>query len=246
LSPVEDAQGKLLTGQTGVTLLGVDAELKVLKTDSVDLKPYLDYSHLLGGDGGLTLGLLGRFSFGGTPRAQTQAVRVVVEARALGDHYRPSYFDTFYAFDRLIFLDRMGTSHARPMTQREAVMAGLGTRAGYYLEGSYAVKKWVSTTVALEGDSASAAKNLIVHAELPRLSVIQLFGSYYKRGFTSFGTLGNLDQSSVALAGARLEVLPVLYLNARAYQTFALETSDTHVFRTVRGVEGDVELGFQF
>jgi hypothetical protein len=50
----------------------------------------------------------------------------------------------------------------------------------------------------------------------------------------------------VALAGARLEVLPVLYLNARAYQTFALETSDTHVFRTVRGVEGDVELGFQF
>lgn len=244
--PIEDAQGNLVTGTQGVSLLGVDAELKVLKTDHADLKPYLDYTQLLGGDGGLTLGLLGRFSFGDTPLTPTQALRLVVEGKSLGSRYRPSYFDTFYEFDRFIFLDRPQGTGARPMTQQEAVRAGLGSRAGYYVEGSYAVKKWVAATLALEGDSSTAAKNLVAHVELPRLLLIQLFASYSKRGFTDFGTLGKFDQSSVALAGARLELLPILYVNARAYQTFALDTENTHVFQTVRGVEGDVELGFQF
>src|SRR5438105_678317 len=56
-------------------VVGVDAETKVLKTDNADLKPFVDYSRLLGvanpiagssgsGGGGLTLGMLGRFHFG--------------------------------------------------------------------------------------------------------------------------------------------------------------------------------------
>ena len=232
----------LVYGESAVNLWGVDAELKVLKTANVDLKPFIDYSHLVGGDGGLTLGLLGRFNFG----VPLQALRLVAELRYLGDRYRPEYFDTFYEVDRYIFLDSPRGNLGLPQSQQQAALGGFGSRAGYYLEVSYGMPGWFSTTIAIEGDTGGPAKNLIVHAELPKLFVLQLFGTYYKRGFTSFGSLGELDQNSVAFAGARVELLPILFINARAFQTFKLDTETTHTYQTTRGVEGDLELGWQF
>ena len=229
-----------------VSLYGVDAELKVLRTDDIDIKPYVDFSHLVNGDSGLTLGVLGRFNFLGSPVTPTQAIRVVAEARYLGDRYRPEYFDTFYEVDKYIFLDSPKANSGVPMTQYQAVLAGLGNRAGYYLEASYAVVNWVSATVALEGDSSGPAKNLVLHAELPKLFIVQAFASYYKRGFTNFTTLSQLDQNSIAYAGARIEILPILYVNAQAYQAFQLDVDNTHTYQTTRGLEGDVELGWQF
>jgi hypothetical protein len=229
-----------------VSLLGVDAEVKVLKTDIVDLKPYADFTHLLGGDSGLTLGLLGRFNFLGSPVTPTQAVRLVLEGRYLGDRYRPSYFDTFYEVDKYIFQNAPSGPGGAPVTQWQATQQGFGSRAGYYAEATYAVVNWVSATVAIEGDSAGPAKNLTVHAELPKLFVLQLFATYYKRGFTGVDTFTEFDKNSMAVAAARIELLPILYLNGRAYQTFQLDTSDTHTYVTTRGVEGDVELGWQF
>ena len=228
------------------SLYGVDAELKVFRSSDIDIKPYVDFSHLVNGDSGATLGILGRFNFLGSPVTPTQAVRVVAEARYLGNRYRPEYFDTFYEVDKYIFLDSPKANSGVPVTQYQAVLAGMGTRAGYYLEGSYSVVNWVSATVALEGDSSGPAKNLVLHAELPKLFIVQAFASYYKRGFTNFTTLSQLDQSSVAYAGARIEILPILYVNAQAYQAFQLDSDNTHTYQTTRGLEGDVELGWQF
>lgn len=229
-----------------VSLLGLDAELKVFKTDDLDIKPDVDFSHLMNGDSGFTLGVLGRFNFGGSPLTPTQALRLVLEGRALGDRYVPEYFDTFYEVDKYIYLARPQPAGSAPITKEQAVLQGFGSRVGYYAEASYGIRGWIGATVALEGDTGGPAKNLVIHAELPKLFVIQFFGSYYKRGFTSFSTLGQLDQDSVALAGARVELLPILYINARAYQTFQLDAEDTHVYQTTRGIEGDVELGWQF
>ena len=71
------ADGRLVaTRLEAARLIGFDAEVKVFKNDNVDLKPYVDYSMLLGGDGGFTAGLLGRFNTG---TAVVHAFRLVSE-----------------------------------------------------------------------------------------------------------------------------------------------------------------------
>ncbi|MFH1807790.1 MAG: energy transducer TonB [Pseudomonadota bacterium] len=113
--------------------LGVDTELKVLKISNVDLKLYLDYSHLLlpeiasaniaaSGGGGLTFGSLWRLNFGARPvrdlddeeeavrlgKAKREmkaahAMRLRLELRAFDPHFLPSYFNTQYEVDRFQF-----------------------------------------------------------------------------------------------------------------------------------------------
>lgn len=155
--PVDDA-GEFLYPHKGALTgdmvhgVGVDAEIKAVKWEFVDLKVYGDYSHLfLPGvpatgvepfsDGGFALGTLLRMSFGSVPvrdlddedeatRAGLKpremraehAVRVRVEGRTFGPQYLPSYFDTLYEADKWQF--GFGDT---PLGQR----AGLPTKIAY-------------------------------------------------------------------------------------------------------------------
>ena len=131
--------GRLVANPRAAGLIGFDVEAKVVKTDNVDIKPYVDYSFLVGGDGGLTAGVLGRFNVG---TKVVNAFRVVAEARFLGDRYIPSYFDTFYEVDRFIYRDvRLDPAVANFVPKhRYALEHGLGTRAGYYFEASWGIR----------------------------------------------------------------------------------------------------------
>ena len=240
-----DADGRLVASTRGVQVVGLDAELKVLKTEHVDLKPYVDYSMLVGGDGGFTLGVLGRFNLG---HDTVHAFRVVAELRALGSRYMPSYFDTFYEVDRFVFreLPRVDPNVARYGTKADVVLGqGLGQRLGYYVEGSWGVPGKVGVTLAVEGTSTAPEKNLVAHLELPVLDFLQVFGSFYKRGLTQASELAALDEKTVMYAGGRLKILPVLFLNARAYKTFrmngALQRYDNQL-----GFVIDLEVGYEF
>ncbi|MBI3179980.1 MAG: hypothetical protein HYZ27_09990, partial [Deltaproteobacteria bacterium] len=217
---LEARDNRLQVDRRAAALIGFDAEVKVVKTDAVDLKPYVDYSMLVGGDGGLTLGLLGRFNAGTTT---VSAFRVIAEARFLGSRYQPSYFDTFYEVDRYIFLNQAawdlgGATDFRPK-HRYLLEQGLGQRFGYYFEASWGIRNAVGLTVAIEGTSNTPRTNVVAHLELPVLSFLQLFGSYYLRGVESFselgsdartGTLGLFGTKAIAFAGARLPLLPSL------------------------------------
>jgi TonB family protein len=109
---------------------GIDAEVKALKWEFIDLKVYADYSHLVFPDipeanidafngGGATVGALLRLSFGSTPvRAFSEesedvrfgrlpremkaahAARFRGEARAFSPQYLPSYWNPLYEIDR--------------------------------------------------------------------------------------------------------------------------------------------------
>jgi len=109
---------------------GVDAEIKLVKWEFVDLKVYGDYSHLIFPDvpevdiasfngGGAAAGALLRLSFGSTPvRAfdeenedvrfgrlpremkAAHAARFRAEARAFSPQYLPSYWNPLYEIDR--------------------------------------------------------------------------------------------------------------------------------------------------
>lgn len=252
---LEARDNRLQADRRAAALVGFDAEVKVLKTESVDLKPYVDYSMLVGGDGGLTLGLLGRFNVG---TKTVNAFRVIAEARYLGSRYQPSYFDTFYEVDRFIFLNQAawdlgGVTDFRPK-HRFLLEQGLGQRFGYYFEASWGIRNAVGLTVALEGTSNSPRTNVVAHLELPVLSFLQLFGSYYLRGVESFselgldprtGSLGLFGTKAIAFAGARVQILPFLFVNARLYKTFRMN-AELLRYDNQFGFVADLEVGYEF
>jgi len=245
---VLDPQGRLQAQVRPVVLLGLDAEVKVVKTRNVDLKPYVDYSMLLGGDGGFTVGLLGRFNVG---TEVVNAFRVVAEFRVLGNRYQPSYFDTFYEIERFIFTSEPGANPnvRNAITRQQYVLErGLGNRLGYYAEASWGIPGKVGLTLAAEGVSNAPNTNLIAHLEVPVLDFVQVFGSYYKRGITSAAAVFKFDPlvpDTVFYAGARLKLLPFLFINGRAYQTFRLNP-DVKRYDNQLGFVVDVEIGYEF
>jgi hypothetical protein len=257
VSRVDSEDLPLTTQRRPVGLIGVDVEVKVVKTDTVDIKPYVDVSMLLGGDAGGTLGVLGRFNVG---KETVHAFRLIAEARWLGSRYAPSYFDTFYELDRFAYLNRdvrldpsVGAGQYVPK-YRFLMERGLGNRFGYYLEGSWGVRNVVGLTLALEGTSASPQVNFVAHLELPVLSFLQVFGSYYLRGIDSWTELGQLDgkrtiglfgDKAIAFAGARLKVLPFLFLNGRVYKSFRVN-QDLGRFDNQFGFVVDLEIGYEF
>ncbi len=233
------------TTNRAVTLLGVDVEMKVVKTEHVDVKPYLDFSQLLGGDSGMTAGVLGRFNVG---TSTVNAFRVVAELRSLGSRYQPSYFDTFYEIERFKYVtDRTDPSRAVFIPKGAYLIDhGLGQRTGYYAEASWGIPGRVGLTLALEGLlGATPEKNVIAHLEVPVLDFLQFFASWYKRGVTDFSSLTALDQQTVMYAGARLKILPFLFINGRAYKTFRMDEA-LQDYRDDLGFSVNVEIGYEF
>jgi hypothetical protein len=257
--PMLDERNRLMAEREIVPLGGLDLEMKLVKTSHADIKPYLDYSKLFysgpegEGGSGWTLGLLGRFS-GGV--AVTHALRLVAELRMLGQGYRASYFDSFYEIDKVLMGGTGGVKPGEgqlPLTKLQATVGSeLPSRTGYYLEASYGVRDAIGLTLALEGQSKDPSKSFVAHVEVPFFSFLQVFGSFYKRGFESFDTLFSLDEQAIAFAGVRLKVLPILFVSGRAFKTFELDAYDsargplgTLQYRNVSGYSGDIELGFE-
>lgn len=243
-----DADGRLRSTYRAVKLVGVDAELKVVKTANVDLKPYVDYSLLIDGDSGLTAGVLGRFNVG---TKVVHAFRAVAEFRYLGSRYAPGWFDTFYEVERFVFRDtgRDANGFAQFQTKYDYVQnVGLGRRFGYYLEASWGIPGKVGVTLAFEGATGPEAdqqRNLVAHLEVPVLDFLQVFGSYYKRGLTSFADFGKFDEKTVLYAGARLKILPILFLNGRVYKTFRMDPAQQRYSNQI-GFAVDLEVGYEF
>ncbi|MBI5548865.1 MAG: hypothetical protein HY901_33710 [Deltaproteobacteria bacterium] len=263
--PMVDDRNRLMT-ETGLAVLGgIDLEAKIVKTESVDIKPFLDYSRFVATGiegaqpgGAFTVGVLGRFNLGKDP---THAFRLVGELRFIQDGYRPGYFDTFYEIDKALMMGTGGVqagSGGVPLTKLQATV-GDATRApapggtGYYIEASYGVRDAIGLTLALEGTTASAAKDFVAHFELPVLTWLQLFGTLYVRGFEDFGTIVAFDEHAVAFAGVRLKPLPILFLNLRAYKSFQLDAYKgatgplgTLQFENSVGYAGDIGFGWEF
>ena len=194
-----------------------------------------------------------------------------LEGRAFQPTYLPSYFNTMYEVDRFQF--GFGENRATLPTkigylasQKDDPM-----RLGYYLEASYSWVDAVAFTAAFEdayalgdADEGIKAKNLALHVESQGLGWVQLFASYHFRNFDG----SNVDQlfsfntdNEILFAGARLQVLPIMFINVAAQRSFRLGFDDDDTPGTVDktgsrfssvGLENvwaggfDVELGWQF
>ena len=236
--------------------MGVDMEIKVLKTEHLDIKPFVDFSWMMPqtpsgpgknldpeGGSGFTAGVLGRFNFG---KETIHALRVIAEFRTFSSTYLPGYFDTFYEVQKYFAHQRyeqVGTQQCpgaiSPNDQRICLpptkfneifvqRKGLDRHLGFYAEFNYSIVNYLSLTLALEGSDAALGNNFLAHLEVPALDWLQFFVTFHQRSMGDLGDLFSNDSSDkILFAAARLHLLPFLFINFRYYHTWMLREGAT-------------------
>lgn len=231
-------------------IVGVSIETKVVKTESADVKPYLELSQLIGGGGGASLGALGRFTLGTNIK---HAFRLVGELRGFQGNYLPGYFDTFYGVQKYQYFTGRGDPTKDKTKLEEILTRDSALKLGYYAELQYAMIDWFALTLAWEDSNAVGGRNLVLHAEVPASETLRFFVSAHRRAVE--GDLFEFGQDAVSrqlladntllIAGARLRILPILYLNLRAYRMWQIDTL-SQSYRNVDGFQADFEVGYEF
>ncbi len=244
LGPVlVDEANNPLVDTRAINIYGVDAEVKLLKTDSVDLKTYGDFSLMEGAGSGIALGVLGRFNF--RSESVVQLLRTRLELRTYESNFLPSYFDTLYEFQKYQFSGRNRAFSADVATRLNYIKNRSGPRRyGFYLEATYSIPEWVAVAAAFESESEGEDRHLMLHVEVP-LRYLDLFATYHQRNFAKLFTLGEND---IVFAGARLQLLPVLFLNGRLQKSFAWDPAafdGLGSYGEALNYQVDVEFGFE-
>lgn len=100
--PAVDSDLDMVVGSTDtVTIVGLDVETKLLRSQTSDMKLYVDVQQILDHGRGYTVGTLWRFSFG---RPASMALRIRAEANYFDPDYLPSFFDGFYDIHKKQYL----------------------------------------------------------------------------------------------------------------------------------------------
>jgi hypothetical protein len=236
-----------------VHFVGVSVEFKPVRTAKADLKPYLDFTQMIGHGSGIILGALGRFNVG---VKRHSAFRLRVEGRSHDANYIPSYFDILYEVDRYASLQALNAGKpAQSKLSYVKSLEGEDRRLGYYLEGTYSLRNWFALTSAWEDGTGEAAKTLLLHLELPASKWFTLFFTYVKRNFEEPDsnpfdfkrdgkTIGNLEISDELFFWAfRVKILPILAFNFRGQKAFEVRDEQ---FQQVFHFIANLELGYEF
>lgn len=208
---------------------GIDFEFKAYKNPFVDLKLFFDYSWFKNyfENGGFTGGFLGRFNLDSEKR---HAMRLQLEFRGHKDTYLPSFFDTYYDVERVEMMTNIfGKSNFMPDGRSKywhLQNDGSGDWVfSFYGEFSYSWKTWLALSMGYE--KLPGSFSIFGHFELPDLWILKGMISYYRRGIGSASDIFSTDNVSTVFRGVlRLQVLPILYINAYIGKHWAFWSAD--------------------
>lgn len=225
-----------------VNVFGIDSEIKLVKTKSIDLKTYVDFSLLDHAGNGITLGALGRFNF--HAGSAVHLLRTRLELRSYDSNFQPSYFDVLYEFQKFTYVTNQSST---TLPTKLAYISGRNgpRRVGVYVEASYALVDWFIAAIAFETETEGQDQHLMLHVEIP-LRWFDLFATYQQRALSKLFTF---DVNDVFYAGARLKLLPFLFVNSRIQKIVAWDAS---LFNSLGGYASkfnylaDVEIGAEF
>jgi hypothetical protein len=223
-----------------ITALSIDAELVALRTGSWELAPYAELASLGGAGSGFATGFMARGAVG-----DLLGLRFLVEGRSFQPNYQPGYFDELYEVEKVQY--QLGPTG--PVTKWQAVSSRTGARrVGWNLEGTAALGRALVLSAGLEGASAPATRNAYLHAEVPVLEWLRFFATLHRRSFEGESLLGDgaLGRPTTLLfSGARLKLLPFLFVNGTATQSYAWDAALGR-YRNARSYDADVELAVEF
>ncbi len=249
--------------------VGADIEAKLVRTQRMDLKAYLDYQKMLGYGGGLTLGALFRQSYGRPP---TQALRARAEIQSFDADYMPNFFDTFHDIFQYQYLPASYPSsngltyYPTKLGLLDANRNGRRRIGGYFeltnsfldlMTLGFALRTWapvgapgdpafVNPTLPDYGKACTDATgdgrltcpgqitypgdlgftSLKLHAELPLRKFLQAFAAYEVFSTSAEPNLGVLrfdGDNEVFFSGARMQLLPILWVEVQARRYFFVQ-----------------------
>ena len=206
--PLVTSDGELSASTEVVTLYGVDVGWRVLKTDLVDLTPYVDVNFLDRMGMGVHVGLRMDWRL---PADSLLFVRL--EYRYLTRQFDAAYVNSFYEAERFRF--RGGpTTKIRYLSDRR----GGDGRHGFLGRLSLLLFERITVTVTYEDAEERGDSSLSFRLRLPWLGPV-LFQAYYaKRNFAHAEDIFDLDDA-LLLAEARVRIWDFLY----AYAEYARE-----------------------
>lgn len=245
--------------ETMVHVLGGSVEWKFYKDPrNLDLKLYGTFHQYLneGGGNGIAAGVLARMNFGERWR---NAFRVRGEYRTFEDGFLPNYFDTLYEIQKYAFLYRQTAYQATPTKyqwvfgdpQNGFERQNLGRRHGFNVDVNWGLfknkrsGKQVAIGVGLQESTGPDDTNFYVHLEGQVFGILQLFGTFLRTNLKGIDHIFTSleSQDAVLLAGLRLQVLPILFINAhysRSFQVVRTPGSEYHLGnRTIVDSQGN-------
>ena len=155
--PQVDPNLRLISARARQTsIVGVDLEAKIVRSNWADVKVYADYQKMVSYGGGTTLGSLFRLSFGQKGQPATQALRARAEVTEFSPDYLPSYFDTFHDIFQYQYLPAAYTAsnglryYPTKLEYLEASRGGR-RRIGGYVELAYSVLDRMTVGATLRG-----------------------------------------------------------------------------------------------
>jgi hypothetical protein len=253
----EETKLPKVTTKDLVQFVGASIEFKPVRTESADLKPYFDFTQMIGHGSGMSVGLLGRFNVGRTKHSN---FRIRAEGRTFDSNYIPSYFDILYEIDRYVSIQAVNAENeaTTKLDYLERLQGG-ERRFGGYFEATYSLRNWFAVTTAWEQATAKASKSVLVHFEMPASKWLTLFLTYVKRNFDSFDSnpidfrrsdvqegIKTIPISDELFFWAfRIKILPFLALNWRAQRSFQIQGALPR-YQGVFHYLANLELGYEF
>jgi hypothetical protein len=219
---VVDDERNLVVAETGATaVFGVDIELQAFTNDLVSLTPYADVNLHLSEGSGFHLGNLANFSFG-----EHVALNTRLEFRALGEGYEPTYFDSLYEVERLLFRPLDVTGQRRP---KLAVVRAIPpeARLGWYGEGTLGLFEMVYLTAGYENYEGPDNASFFARLGLPRVGPVSLAAYYVNQNFDGAGDMFDLDNALLVTEG-RATVWGPIYVLAQFSRRFAAQPDGTY------------------
>ncbi|MEE2904473.1 MAG: hypothetical protein VYC39_19235 [Myxococcota bacterium] len=236
--------GQPVVSYTDVQAYGLSSELKFYRSDSVDLKAYVTWHQFAGAGDGYAGGVLSRLTLG---EKWLSGIRARTEFRTFSSGFRPNYWDTLYEISKFQTIQTVSQFQIAPTKYQNTfgdpengfVLQDQGRSNGYNLEFSLGLfknsrrNKKVAIGLGLTGSDAGNDTNFYGHIELPLFKYVQLFGSFIRLNAANVDEVfsDNLD-NVIALAGARLQILPFLFMNlnyARSFQNIRRPGAEFHL-----------------
>jgi len=234
--------GRPYTEDTSIHAIGFSGEMRFMKTERSDLKLYGTYHQFLEHGAGIAGGILGRFTVG---EGQVHAFRLRAEYRTFDADFAPNYFDTLYEVTKYQFARLTPRAQTTP-TKYQAVfgdpengytLTDTDRRHGFRLEASWAwfdesrTNKLMAFGIGISDSSARDDTDFFAHLELPLLKYLQVFGTVLRINSDGVGDLFATERDNiVVLSGLRLQILPILFINAHYSRSFQIIRGAGHEF----------------
>lgn len=224
----DDTNAPVVNQAKVAAVVGLDAEVKLVRQEKLDIKGYLDYSRLTHTQGdGVSAGALIRFNLGGDKDdSRVHAFRVRAEAGAYHAQYAPGYFDMFYEIQKYQNFAGAEADVVQSKLMYLEQQTG-GYRLGGRVEGTYSVVGGMGMSAAYQGSMDGRDDQMLLHVEVPTGDHLRLLATYVRNSPRDGQPLFTLENPNVLLIGkAKLRVLPFMFVNGEVSQMYRLRASD--------------------